>query len=115
MQLRTELEIKEAHQNLADAFHPRKKYSHFFEVYNDECECVGDCHIWPCLIGSHSSFQGWQTTVMKTIGLSEVCSKQGCENECHQRVYVNIWGCLYELDLCESHAKGVHMTLRDSI
>lgn len=106
--LRTKEEMKEAHQNLADAFHPRKNYGDCDICNNNEY------HSWPCTMGC-TSFQGWETNVMTTLGLSPQCVKNECDKVPYKRVYVNIWGCLCEYDLCFYHADGVHMTYRDCI
>ena len=49
----------------------------------------------------------WQTNVMKQVELVETCMSRNCTSPATARIAVNIWGCVYEADVCEKH-KDMH-------
>lgn len=103
---RTEEEIKIAHQSLSDAFYPRRvKYT--WEQHDISC---GECgekeyHLLTCKCGVSRKFGGWQTIVSTYKYPGGKCDKDECYNYAIMRIRLNIWGCLYEFDVCEKHGK----------
>lgn len=47
----------------------------------------------------------WQWYLKKDTELSSKCEHSNCEGHAVKRIWVNIWGSLYEVDACEEHAK----------
>ena len=86
-EMRTESEIREAHQVLADFIYPPKR----IEMGIDEGFL------------SRPSFQGWQTSVSKYRYPHGVCDKKDCGKPATVRIRLNIWGSLYECDVCREH------------
>src|ERR1017187_2058500 len=104
--LRTEAEMKLAHQELADFFHPRKTYG--------TCDACGkdDFHAVTCPLG-RNRFQGWSTNVHKNRDVGGRCDKKDCVLEATMRIRLNIWGSLYEFYVCQAHGRNSDGTLRD--
>jgi hypothetical protein len=83
---RTEKQIQEAQDSLADFFYPPIK------------SWDGSFH--------KPNFQGWRIYVLKTTEPEGNCNEKDCTKLATMRIRLNIWGCLYEFDVCEKH--GTH-------
>jgi hypothetical protein len=91
---RTAEEIKQAHQDIADFFYPPTKYDDGY--------------------GSRPSFQGWTTNVSKFKSFHGCeCNKSDCKNIAQMRIRLNIWGSLYEFDVCKKHGLDSNGESRD--
>jgi hypothetical protein len=104
--VRTEAEMKLAHQELADFFHPRKTYRPC-----DECG-KEDFHAVTCSVG-RTRFQGWSTNIHEESEVGGPCDKNGCTLDATMRIRLNIWGSLYEFYVCQAHGQNSDGTSRD--
>ena len=48
------------------------------------------------------------------LNTEKECMHEDCPDKCKQRIMVNIWGSVYEIDVCDNHAKKWHGMCADS-
>lgn len=105
--MRSQAELELAAQELSDLFYPRRTWG------CDECGC-SDFHAAVCPMGK-TTFQGWQTSVSRYLAPQGECGKKGCDKPAEMRIRLNIWGGLYELDVCREHGTFPDGRSRDGI
>lgn len=87
------------------------KARHDAHVATKVVERITDFHGQDC---GWSSPKCWTTTVKKFVELSESCDKLGCGLPATTRIAINVHGCVYEHDVCDTH-KTAHGTWRDCL
>ncbi len=104
---RTKAEIEQAFRELGDLFYPRRVWGNCLGDDDNPCPDCGktDYHKPGCASTDSRSFNGWRSMIKRTKAPEGRCDKEGCDRAATMRIRLNIWGCLYEFDVCARHGK----------